>query len=231
MNSSPLYPSTESGDSEGHYLDDGEVDSMLHSAYGATLASSTIPDNEWYSRWMSITQLSGNHYFLPKGQCGRRYVNLLSAEVDFLSGGVHPSERVIVFCSVVLQQGKFVCSSRDIVCNLNRRMDLWVEGKFDLLVQEACRCDQSLRSRRRPRQQDTDHTESVHPSYVMWKGQTAMRWLTERSKGRVLFPSDSVTMSIDNSKQTMSVIDALKYKHPPSHSPYSTTLSSSSRRY
>lgn len=88
MNSSPLYPSTESGDSEGHYLDDGEVDSMLHSAYGATLASSTIPDNEWYSRWMSITQLSGNHYFLPKGQCGRRYVNLLSAEVDFLSGGV-----------------------------------------------------------------------------------------------------------------------------------------------
>ena len=56
------------------------------------------------------------------------------------------------------------------------------------------------------------------------KVRAAMRW---RSKGRVLFPSDSVTMSID-SKQTMSVIDALKYKHPPSHSPYSTTLSSSS---
>lgn len=76
---------------EGHYLDDGEVDSMLLSAYGATLASSTISDNEWYSRWMSITQLSGNHYFLPKGQCGRWYVNLLSAEVDLLSGGVNMS--------------------------------------------------------------------------------------------------------------------------------------------
>lgn len=68
----------------------------------------------------------------------------------------------------------------------------------------------------------TDRTERVFTHLMLCgKVRAAMRW---RSMGRVLFPSDSVTMSIDNSKQTMSVIDALKYKHPPSHSPYSTTL-------
>ena len=212
------FPSTDLGDSEGHFLDDSEV---VLSAYGSTLSSSTTSNNEWYPRWKTISQLSGNHYFLPKGQCGRRYIALLTEEIDFLSRGVYPSERIIVLCSVILERDKFVRSTCDIVRNLNRRMELWSKNNFDLLVQEACRCDSSLQSRRR----HSEHTERVFTRLMLLgKTRAAMRWLTERSKGRTLFPSDTITLSIDNSMKTMSVIDALKHKHPPSHLPLSLLL-------
>ena len=229
MDSLSPHLSTASGSMTGHYLDDSEVDSMLLSAYGATLCRSTaMDDNVWYSRWKTVTQLSGNHYFLPKGQCGRRYIAIMTEEINLLSRGTYPSERVIVFGSVILQRDKFIRNTRDIDRNLNRRMDLWSQNNFDLLVQEALRCDHLLKSRRRHQQQNTEHIERVFTRLMLsGKVRAAMRWLTERSKGHVLLPSDSVSMSIDNSMQSMTVIEALKYKHPPNHPSFSSTLSPS----
>ena len=129
-----------------------------------------------------------------------------------------------MFSSVILQREKFVKKVRDIIQSLNRRLDLWCEGKFDLLVQEASRCDRSFRSRQR-RKHNKEHIEKIFTRLMLsGKVRAAMRWLTERTKGSVLHPNDTIEMIVDNNKQQLSVIEALKVKHPDSHQPHSSTL-------
>ncbi len=41
------------------------------------------PPDVWYSRWLTIVQLSGKHYSLPGGPVGRKYVNQLSKELSY----------------------------------------------------------------------------------------------------------------------------------------------------
>ena len=51
-----------------------------------------------------------------------------------------------------------------------------------------------------------------------------MRWLTERSKGHVLQPNDKVRLVIDCLEKSVSVIEALKMKHPSPMLPHSSAL-------
>lgn len=44
------------------------------------------------------------------------------------------------------------------------------------------------------------------------KVRAAMRWLTERSKGSVLLPSDIVSVKVNGKESTLSVLDALRLK-------------------
>uniref|UniRef100_A0A1X7SXG4 Reverse transcriptase domain-containing protein n=1 Tax=Amphimedon queenslandica TaxID=400682 RepID=A0A1X7SXG4_AMPQE len=213
-------------DNGGHYLDNLEIESILSSAYGSSLHDHSDPPchPEWHARWKTITQLSASHYFLPKGQCGRRYIGILCDEIDSLLRWSSTSERVLVFSSVILQRDKQVTKRRDVIRSLNRRMDMWRDDKFDLLVQESCRCDRSFTSHRR-RKHDKDYIEKVFTRLMLQgKVRAAMRWLTDRSKGSILSPSDKVTMSVNGARCETTVIDALKSKHPSSHSPHSSTL-------
>jgi hypothetical protein len=56
------------------------------------------------------------------------------------------------------------------------------------------------------------------------KIRSAVRWLTERSKGSVLNPNDKVTVSTEDGNESVSVVEALRSKHPQSHPPHSSTL-------
>ena len=112
------------------------------------------------------------------------------------SQGVPSLLRAIVFSSVILQRDKSVRGSRDIVRTLNRRLDLWAQKKYDLLVQEASRCDRTYcNNRRRRDHRDNDHIERVFTRLMLLgKVRAAMRWLTSRSKGHVLSPSDTTSI-------------------------------------
>ena len=81
------YADAHEGD--GHYLETHEVRDMFLCAYGASLHEhdpTLIPD-EWSSYWKTITQLSGVHYCLPRGPCGRRYISTLIDEINLLTRG------------------------------------------------------------------------------------------------------------------------------------------------
>ena len=56
------------------------------------------------------------------------------------------------------------------------------------------------------------------------KVRAAMRWITERFKGSVLLPDDCVSVKIDSTERSVSVVEALKLKHPSPYPPHSMTL-------
>ena len=89
-------------------ISDLSTDDLVNQAYGTTFINTDggIRDTPWCIRWAHIIQLSASHYTLPGGSVGRRYVDLLVDEVNHLAAGNHPSERVLVYGSVILQHVK-----------------------------------------------------------------------------------------------------------------------------
>ena len=95
-------------------------------------------------------------------------------------------------------------------------MNLWHDEQFNVLIQEAIRCDWSLHnSHQRPLSgYSQQHSIKVF-TRLMLEGNVcaAVRWLTECSGGGVLKSSDSTTIV----GTSMTVLEALALKH---HDPY-----------
>ena len=80
---------------------------------------------------------------------------------------------------------------------LERRMNLWHDEQYDVLIQEAIRCDRSLHnSHRRPLSGNSQEHLIKMFTRLMLEGNVhaAVRWMTERSGGGVLTPSDSTPL-------------------------------------
>ena len=208
----------------GHYLEcHGEsdlnlekVDGLMRDAYGATLihSSGVEPAEAWYQRWNAVVHLQGKVYDLPGGAVGRKYVDLLSEEISHLSVGNFPADRVIVFSALMLQRDRMVKKTADIRRVLERRMSMWRREEFDLLLQEAIRCDKVLRSSHK-RENDSSHVVRVF-TRLMLKGKVraAVRWVSEKARG-VLKPTDLLDMKKAGGESVkMTVLEALQQKHP-----------------
>ena len=81
----------------------------MERGFDSALSRDPVPSNGdpvWTDRWQTVAQLSGHHYDLPRGACGRCYVNLLCEEIRHLSRGHYSSDRLIVFSFVILQRDR-----------------------------------------------------------------------------------------------------------------------------
>ena len=56
------------------------------------------------------------------------------------------SDRLTVFSATILQRDRMIRKTVDIRRVLERRMRMWKNEEFDLLLQEAVRCDKPLRN-------------------------------------------------------------------------------------
>ena len=66
-----------------------DCDSLMRKAYGATLIQSESCSNtDWHRRWRSVVHHSRNLYVLQGGPVGRRYVDLLTKEVNTWLWGI-----------------------------------------------------------------------------------------------------------------------------------------------
>ena len=155
---------------------------------------------------------------------GRCYISVLSEEIIHLSRGNYPSDRLIVFSTVVLQCYKLVQTGIIIQRTLNGQMSMWEESKFHILVQEANRCYHNIGKYNRPTH-DSKHTAKIF-SRLMLHGKlgAAMHRLTKRSKGHVLQPNHQVRLVIDGQEKSVSIPESLKMKHPSPMLPHSSSL-------
>ena len=211
---------------DGHYLEESEIDDLMKKAYGRPLSAPNGNSElcPWFGRWETISQHRGPHYSLPGGSVGRKYVDALTDEVSHLASGNYPSERLIVFSSVILQCDRTVKKGCDIRRLLERRLGLWHEGKFDVLLQEAMRCDKALKNQRKL--YADAHVDKVF-SRLMLQGKirAALRWITDRSNCGLLAPADEVELRAgDNSIVKKTVSEVLASKHPEPRPPHSLSL-------
>ena len=128
----------------------------------------------------------------------------------------------MVFSAVILQRDQSVHKGADIRRLLDRRLTLWKDESFDVLIQEAERCDRSLRNSYHTSSRRTDdHLVKVFTKLMLQGNvRAAVRWITERAGGGVLKSSDSTTVN----HTVMSVVDALQLKHPEPQIPPESVL-------
>ncbi|KAI5729294.1 hypothetical protein M8J76_001076 [Diaphorina citri] len=100
----------------------------------------------WHVRWNCAVKLKGRQYSLPQGAIGRQFVSQLTDEINTLASSNAPSEKVLFFCSTILQRDKMVTKGADIRRLLKKRLEMWNNGHFDELLHEAERCNRQMKT-------------------------------------------------------------------------------------
>ena len=100
---------------------------------------------------------------------GCKYVDQLSVEMSHLAAGNFPSDRLMVFSAVILQRNRMVRKGSDIRRVMEKCLEMWSNDKFDALVEEAFKCDKTLKTR--AHKVNNDHFVSVF-TRLMLQGKT-----------------------------------------------------------
>ncbi len=148
----------------------------------------------------------------------------MTEEIQHFNSNNYPSERLIVFSSVILQRDKISTKGPAIRRLIDRRLSLWQQEKYNILLQEASRCDKALRRRQSHNRSNTSEHRSKVFTCLMLQGKvrSAMRWFTERSSGGLM--SSSEVKGSNGSNESVSVFEILKNKHPAPQLPFNTSL-------
>jgi hypothetical protein len=192
-------------------------DQLMRCAFNASLDCHAVDQatDDWYRRWRRVVKLSRKQYELPGGAVGREFVDSLTDEVNKLASGTHKSERVIVFCSVILQRDLLIKKAADIRRLLRRRLVMWHEAAFDALVQDAERCDSNFKRQhgRRKLVSDDGHLlKTFTRLMLLGKVRDAVRWLSAGDTGGILNPQTLIQVG----QQEKNVFEILQEKHPNS---------------
>ena len=110
-----------------------------------------------------------------------------------MATGNFPSERLIVFSSLILQCDRSVKKGNDIRRLLERRFSLWKEEKFSRNMLGVIMLS---------------NTKGSHIDSAEVEVRAAVRWITDRSNCRLLEPTDEIEVKEDDgSIVRKSVID------------------------
>lgn len=185
--------------------------SPLEQAYGSPYFNNTGSNTgTWQKRWNAICSLHGKHYDLPFGTASRRFVHTLADEVDHLTKLNYPSERLLIYIAVMLQRDQNIKQAKDISRLLDRRLKLWADEQFDILISESIKSDKSLQNKYSRKHHNNDEITQTFTRLIhRGKVREALNWLLTKDTSKVLNSNDEV----DYTGKT--VIDVLSEKHPP----------------
>ena len=111
----------------------------VHGNPGTHLDGGVKEDGLWQGWWRDLAVMPPRQYEAPSGKVGRRFVNALAEELWGIRDRRWNSERFIVFQMVTLQRSRHVTASRDIRRRIERRLDAWEAGRYEMLVEDTLR--------------------------------------------------------------------------------------------
>ena len=198
------------------------ADRLLDSAYGdhvhdnagTHLQGGFSDDALWQRRWRRMAQIATTRYQAPAGRVGRRFIATLTSEFRGVRERRWNSERPLVFVATVLQTTQGVRRAKDIRSRLAQRMDLWDQGHFKALVDDAEGEVLSRQPSSRPPDAEA-RARSFNARVLSGRLRSAVRTLTNRSGGGVRQPDDLCT------KSGRPVWQVLQEKHPALRDPTS----------
>ena len=98
----------EGSDNVGDSADDFANKKFLQ-AFGARMVREDGDDNDEFRKmYLEMVELSGRQYSLPDGNVGKRFVNLLAAEIEKRNNGLQNSEVELLFTSLILQRKRLI---------------------------------------------------------------------------------------------------------------------------
>ena len=123
----------------------------------------------------------------------------------------------------MLQWDRMIHKGADIRRLLDQQITQWHEGLFDLLIQEADRCDRALKHFCGAKLTEDGNVQIFSDLMLQGKVRAAVCWATEHARGNVLFPTNLFgDLHKDNTNVT--IIDILHQKHPAAQTPKASAL-------
>ena len=132
-------------------------------------------------------------------------------------------QAAMVMPALLLQKPHFKSKAADHNAHLERRLQLWVEGKLEELLHEGRTIQQEFKRNRQSKQRDNDQTARLFAKLMMeGKVRAAMRLVTQ-SDGSGPLPLNDPAYP-DDPTNTQTVRDVLYEKHPPKQLPKISTI-------
>ena len=187
---------TENADLPDHILT--PVDKLLDEVYGdhihqndgRHLDGGVQDDGFWQNCWKVLVPLPSSKYDVPRGPIGRRFIDTLEKELRGIMSGSWNSERFLVFQMTVLQKAHGIIRARDIKTKLSQRLDAWEAGKWSMLVEDAERQAHYFLHRKQGTSSEEERSKTFKNMVLRGKLRSAVRWITDRESGGVLYPQD-----------------------------------------
>ena len=191
------------------------ADIKMIQAFGVPLLNSDGFQRQdmWDKIWERITRLRGKLYTLPGGAIAKQFISIYEKEIDAFSKGDKKSEVFICFPSLILQKDKNIKKTKDIRILLKRRLQMWTNGFFENLCDEAERCDKKLP--KSSGKMSEDQEEKIFSALILQgRLREAVRFITDRQGGGAMAPEDDAVKPFGKS-----VLEVLIDKHPEQRIP------------
>ena len=132
--------------------------------------------------------MSTQRYYAPFRKVGKRFVGILSVELDRVCARKWNAERVIVFQPVIIQRAQGVTNYAQILKRIYFLLDLWNRGAFEELVKDTYNSAMGYLGKAR----EIQTPEELHGTFsnLVLKGKLreAVQFVCDREKGGVLQP-------------------------------------------
>ena len=92
----------------------GVYQDLVHQNPGDHLDGGIDKDSKWQVRWGKLVCIPTQRYDAPSGKVGKRFVLILSVELDRVHGRKWNTDRVVIFQSVILQRAQGIKNSAKI---------------------------------------------------------------------------------------------------------------------
>ena len=185
----------------------------IHQNDGTHLDGGIKDDAVWQEYWRRLVTLPPQRYDVPSGPIGRRFVRLLTKELEGIKSRKWNSEKFLVYQMVILQRSKEVSGAGNIKRRLSKRMDAWEAGKFLMLVQDTERTALAQLAKAQGSSTPEQRAKVYARLVLQGKLRAAVCWITEREKGGILLPDEK------DEKTGDTVLEVLQSKHPDARPP------------
>ena len=157
---------------------------------GTHLHGDIKDDDKWQKRFRSLVDLPLHLYDLPNGSTAKSFIRRLGDELDGVRDRKWNMERPLCYIASILQKSENIKGASIIKKRIQNRIDAWNDDKFSALSSSAVKDAEAMMGRK---QENLDAKERAKVfSTMLYRGEisAAVRYISEREKGRVLLPGD-----------------------------------------
>ena len=181
-----------------------------HQNPGTQLRGGIADDALWQSYWRQLVEYPPSFYDTPPKALGKRLTDSFTKLLDGIIKRKWNGERLVVFALVIYQRTQGISRATDIKRHLTHKLDLWDQGEYQLLFEMTLKDLQASLSKAQGTTTPEQRAKTFHAKVLRGNLRSAVRYITDREKGSVLYPDDK------DEKSGKPVSEALADKHPAS---------------